>query len=235
MANTGVVYVRMVNGEETTFGVSGALWRDALVMYDRRTGSYWSQIDGRAIQGPLAGNQLQEVPAVVTTWGQWKADHPGTLVLRPDGISREGSRYDSYFRGSELGIFGTESPDPRLPGKAVVLGIRHGDHVTAVPLGRVQEAEVIEETLGEQPIVVAPVGDDDGRVYLRTLDDQVLEFEALERGTLHDRNTGSTWDVASGLATAGPLAGRKLQAIPVRRAYWFVWVAFHPDTDLFDE
>ena len=29
LANTGVVYVRVIDGKETTFGVSGALWRDS--------------------------------------------------------------------------------------------------------------------------------------------------------------------------------------------------------------
>ena len=32
----------------TTFGVSGKLWRDALIMYDRDSRSLWSQIDGVA-------------------------------------------------------------------------------------------------------------------------------------------------------------------------------------------
>lgn len=67
-----MVYARRLkNGRVLDLGVSGALYRDALVMYDRETGSYWSQITGQAIRGPLVGEKLRHLPSVVTTWGEW--------------------------------------------------------------------------------------------------------------------------------------------------------------------
>lgn len=110
---SGLVAERRVAGESTVFGVSGQLWRppglqfeasragnrtfgadvgyaDAevrnggnLVMYDEATGSYWSQILGKAICGPEAGDRLRIVPSEVTTWRAWRADHPDTRVLLP--------------------------------------------------------------------------------------------------------------------------------------------------------
>ena len=61
------MYVREIEGREVELGVSGRLWRDALVMYDRRTGSLWSQIDGRAILGPAEGQRLEEVERLKST------------------------------------------------------------------------------------------------------------------------------------------------------------------------
>ena len=52
-------------------------------MYDELTGSFWSQGIGRAICGPAAGTDLEIVPSTVTTWGEWRADHPEGEVLLP--------------------------------------------------------------------------------------------------------------------------------------------------------
>jgi len=59
------------------FGVSGLLYRDALVMYDRETNTLWSHVDGRALDGPLLGETLEPVPAIHATWTQWNALYPG--------------------------------------------------------------------------------------------------------------------------------------------------------------
>jgi hypothetical protein len=50
-------------------------------MYDRQTGTLWSQIEGRAIVGPLAGYELKRLPLEVLPWSEWRQVHPDTLVL----------------------------------------------------------------------------------------------------------------------------------------------------------
>ena len=47
------MYDREVEDKELTFGVSGKLIRNVLVMYDRETESYWSQLLGEAVDGEL--------------------------------------------------------------------------------------------------------------------------------------------------------------------------------------
>lgn len=76
------------------FGASGSAGADAevgvngnLVMYDRATRSYWSQLLGQAICGPATGTGLSIRPSTVTTWGEWRADHPDTDVLLPPPYS----------------------------------------------------------------------------------------------------------------------------------------------------
>jgi hypothetical protein len=54
-----------------------------LVMYDAATRSYWSQVLGRAICGPLTGDRLPILPSTVATWGEWRAAHPDGEVLLP--------------------------------------------------------------------------------------------------------------------------------------------------------
>ena len=91
VAHSGVVYARPnLDGRFTTFGVSGALWRDSLVMYDRTTGTLWTQLTGTAILGPRRGHVLTQIPSQVTTWAQWRERHPETLART--------SSVDSHFR-----------------------------------------------------------------------------------------------------------------------------------------
>jgi len=44
LTGTGMAWNRVLNGTETTFGVSGLLYNNNLILYDRKTESLWSQI-----------------------------------------------------------------------------------------------------------------------------------------------------------------------------------------------
>ena len=65
---TGIVYARERNGHRLTFGVSGKLMANGLIMYDDQTDSQWSQVIGQAVTGPLQGTILPMLPATHTTW-----------------------------------------------------------------------------------------------------------------------------------------------------------------------
>lgn len=152
------MYARpQVNGTPTTLGVSGMLWRDALIMYDRGTRSLWSQVNGTAIAGPERGKRLQELPSELTTWGEWRRRHPDTLVLVKPALA--GSPYDDYFADPErIGVRGSTNPDPRLPGKELVIGLERNGRFAAVPLSLVETRKVMEvEALGI-PMVITPAG-----------------------------------------------------------------------------
>lgn len=56
------MWSRAVNGRTLTFYLSGINDQNFL-MRDRETGTWWQQITGRAIAGPLKGTQLQLVPS----------------------------------------------------------------------------------------------------------------------------------------------------------------------------
>ncbi len=137
-----MVYARTLpDGKVLDLGVSGALYRDALVLYDRESESYWSQITGEALRGPMTGEKLSEIPSVVTTWGEWKKAHPDTLLLSLS-VGPRRSPYSDYFSNREkLGVLGTKNPDERLPGKTWVWGLSDGKTAVAV----------VEERLGEKP------------------------------------------------------------------------------------
>ena len=66
-----------------TLGVSGYLYRSAVLYYDFETETFWSQMTGEGVVGPQTGKRLEWLPTVVTTWKEWKAEHPETSVLAP--------------------------------------------------------------------------------------------------------------------------------------------------------
>lgn len=125
LCGSAIAFDRTVNGEVLEFGVSGKLFNSNLVMYDRNTDTYWSQIDGIAIIGELTSTQLENIPVDVVEWSGWRDAHPDSEVLSRDtGHSRRygNDPYGGYYVDSRL-IFPVENTDDRLHPKDVVFGI----------------------------------------------------------------------------------------------------------------
>jgi len=215
------VYARPeVSGTPATLGVSGMLWRDALVMYDRTTRSLWSQIDGKAVAGPMKGERLAEVPSEQTTWGKWKRRHPGTLVLVKPTL--RGSPYAGYFADPEtIGVRGSRNPDPRLGAKELVIGIERENQFAAVPLGIVEKRGVFNTEAWGVPLVVTRTAS-----FVARAGERRLMFDSAGHA-LRDRETGSIWSLESGEAIDGPLKGSRLERVSSKIAYWGVWARFH--------
>jgi hypothetical protein len=96
LCGSGVVYDPLVEAHRYTFGVSGLLYLQNLLLFDQGTESLWSQLRGQALTGPLAGTSLRLLPVSMTTWRNWQAQHPQTLVLSfQTGYKRDYAR-DPY-------------------------------------------------------------------------------------------------------------------------------------------
>ncbi len=215
-----------------TFGVSGKLVRNSLIMYDRETHSLWSHLTGGAIQGPLQGARLQMVTATQTTWAAWRRAHPDTLVL-PHDYPGQADEYAAYFRSGDAGILGRKRDDHRLPTKAKILGIRLMDHPKAYSLDAVFRVRVVNDTFESVPLAVIALSDQSAAAFRREVDGQPLSFVAGANGAILDQETGSSWDPVTGRATAGPLAGKSLTPIPATDSFWFGWIDFFPGTALY--
>jgi hypothetical protein len=243
LCGSGMTAERTVNGEETVFGVSGLLWRNDLVMYDEATESLWSQILATAIRGEETGTTLTLVPSTLTTWGEWRESHPGTVVLRPPPeshtvvgrVDRDYSRnpYGGYESSRRIGIGGSSFDDDRLHPKAQVVGVTHEGTARAYPLDAVQRAGVVNDEVNGLPVVVAAV-DSTLVAYVRVVDGETLDFVA--DGPKHLRAGGSRWRITTGTAVDGPREGTELEhANDVSPQFWFAWLDFHPETSVYGE
>ena len=87
---TGQVFNRTINGKAVVeFGTSGKLYNNNLVMYDRLSGSLWSQALGEGIVGTHAGENLTRIPFDLAYWKDWKQLYPNSMVLSTDtGFTR---------------------------------------------------------------------------------------------------------------------------------------------------
>jgi hypothetical protein len=229
------VYAREIADREFTFGVSGKLIRNVLVMYDRETESYWSQLIGEAVAGEMVGTKLDFVPSWFMTWEEWKAMHPDTVALDKDG--RRGSRdtYDTYFASDRAGVIGRTNFDERLQTKEFVLGVELDDTAVAYPFSMLNAEPLINDAIEDQEILVVFDADSGaGAVFSRAVNGRALTFEETgDKTSMTDLESGTTWDRLSGTAVEGPLAGTELERIKSVTSFWFGWVDFHPDTLLY--
>lgn len=206
-------------------------------MADRQSGSVWTHLEGKAIQGTFTGTTMAIIPILHTTWGEWLALHPDTTVLDPN------TPFSSQYRPVTIGMSGLGpafvqsllSWDPRLPESTVVVGVTSGDASQAYALDiLVDGLGALNDILGELPIVVFhDKAKAFGIAYSRVLDGDTLTFSATG-GQIVDDETGTTWN-QEGVAIDGRLAGRSLEFVTSFITEWYGWSAFHPGTGIYKE
>lgn len=145
------MYDRTLGGQTLSFIVSGALYRNSLIMLDRETGTRWSHLLGAAVVGPLKGRELEMIPHTFTTWGKWRRAHPHGLVLSPALAPYDS--YEGYYESSQTGIIGRRREDPRLEPKDVVLGVM-SPSAKAYALRDLERLGRIRDELAGQPVEV---------------------------------------------------------------------------------
>ena len=229
------MYSRIVDSEEYTFGVSGKLIMNVLVMYDRQTGTLWSQLLGLAVEGELKGKELEFLPSWQTTWADWKARHPETLAL-VKGYSGNFDPYNSYYASGQAGVIGRSNfaLEDDLYTKEFVIGVEVDGEAVAYPFSVLNQHPVIHDRIGETDVLVVFSAEGGaGAVFDRSLDGETLTFTVQNGLQLVDDQTGSTWDGLSGIALEGPLAGQSLERVKSTTIFWFGWADFYPETEIF--
>ncbi len=145
------MYAREIQGRDYTFDFGQGLVKDNLLIVDRETSSVWSQLDGKAVSGPLTGTPLPVIPSMQTTWKFWRERHPDTRVMVVQDV--EGNPY--IYRNRKPG-----SPRPKekptehnlaLLGYGLVI---NGEAIY-FPFSELDKATTpIEMKLGDEPITL---------------------------------------------------------------------------------
>lgn len=81
---TGLVFDRRVDEHVLTFHMGENDAGGWMTMRDEQTGTLWSAFAGIAQEGPLAGKQLQRLPATYAFWFAWKDYYPETAVFKEE-------------------------------------------------------------------------------------------------------------------------------------------------------
>jgi hypothetical protein len=231
LCGSGILFETKVEQlpQPLVFGSSGFLYRSNKLMYDTATNSLWNQFTGRPVVGPLTGSGivLKTRPVVITSWAEWRSEHPETRVADIEtGFARDyspGAAYASYFDSPEL-MFPTLVDQSKLKQKDYVFALRSSNVEKAWPLDLFEGGAVINDTAGVLDLVL--VGDAATRT-VRAYRSGGLEFEAgATRAEL--KADGEVWRITEEALVAQ--SGRTLGRLPGHISYWFAWSGYFGKT-----
>lgn len=250
LCNASLAFSRVVDGRTLDFGTTGWLRMSDLVMYDRQTFSFWQQLSGEGIVGELTGARLTEVPSAIVAMAAFREAHPEGRVL-----SRDTGHWRSYGRNPYVGYDRIDDNpflavgDGRLAPMQRVLAVRGDGWQRIYPLRLFQDRDLIQEQVHGVPVLVIggrqvrsalDAGSiDEGRhvptaiAFDRRIDGEALDF-VFDGQTLRDRQTDSRWS-RLGRAEHGPLTGRALTPLPGGVHFAFAWLAFNPDSAIYQD
>ena len=239
LCNTPMVFSSEVDGKKFTFELAGNRGNN-FFMRDLETNSHWQQIGGDCFEGPMKGKRLTMVPFLYTTWGEWRTQHPDTLVLVPEPAYKEA--YDFMNNRISNWAFGSNKKpgrelireqDNRLPNYEQVIGIEVGNAHKAYPVSELRKESVVNDNVGPAAVLVVYIsGIDTTTAFSRVLNGRTLTFRPGDAGKIVDNDTGSTWN-SYGECIAGKLKGQKLDRVIPEPGAWFAWAEFHPDTEVY--
>jgi len=157
LTGTGIVWKGEVEGQKTTFGVSGKLYNTNLIPYDRATDSYWTQIGLECVNGESIGNKITTIPVIETSWATWSEAYPNSQVMNTNtGFSRnyESYPYGDYRTNDDNIIFPVSNLDSRLPAKERVLAVLSSSTTKVYSIELFETGRVIEDNIDGEDIVV---------------------------------------------------------------------------------
>jgi hypothetical protein len=236
------VWTRIINGRVLHFYLAG-INNQNFLMRDRETGTWWQQITGKAIYGPLQGAALDLVLSDELTFGQWRTESPSGQVLAP--VAKYTKEYDSNWEPDVAKLPVVISfPGTELKSRDIVIGLTIDGAARSYPWETfAKQSPVLDRVNGTPLLLVLGPDGKSFRVFLRRIDGHDAEFFLQANSsadpaahnkdwTMLDTTTASQWNF-QGCATSGPAQGKCLARIPALKDYWFDWRNYHPDTTVY--
>ena len=227
------MWARTVDGQALHFHLAG-IHNQNFLMRDEETGSFWQQVSGRCIAGPLKGKELARVHSDELTLAQFTAEAPQGTVLLPEP-ERSAQAYERDWE-PQIDRLPTvvDTSDTQLGPRALVAGVALGGAARAYLATTLEAQRVIVDEVGKTPVLLWSRGGRALRGFDRTVDGTARLFAPGPGETIVDAETGSAWDFR-GCATSGALAGKCLQPVQVLWDYWFDWRAYNPSSSVFGQ
>ena len=227
---------REVDGVTLTFHLAG-INNQNFLMRDEQTGTYWQQISGRAISGPLAGKALPLIHCDELTFGLWKSEEPrGTILKDVAEFVREYSPKDWDVRMRRVPTVISHAQHGLAP-RDLMLGVHAGEAARAFPYEVVAREKLVIDRVGMEPVLLV-VGPDNQsvRAFSRKLPGGrgVADFYRINEGDglMMDSISASRWNFR-GCAVEGAMKGACLAPLEVIKDYWFDWREYNPQTTVF--
>jgi len=220
------VWGREVDGLRLTFHLAG-INNQNFLMRDEETGTYWQQISGRAISGPLSGQTLPVVRFDELTFALWKSEQPDGTVLR------DVAAYVSDYARKDWDVRMRKAPtvlsyaQPGLAPRDLMLGVAAFGAARAFPYDAVVKEKLVLDREAGQPVLLVVGPDGQSVRAFRAPSD--FYRTAGSSALMMDATTGSQWNF-QGCSVEGPSKGACLESVAAIKDYWFDWRHYHPDT-----
>jgi hypothetical protein len=231
-----------VNGKALHFYLAG-INNQNFLMRDQETGTWWQQITGKAIYGPLQGAALQLVLSDELSFGEWRSESPSGKVLAP--VAKYTKEYDSNWEPQVAKLPVVISfPGTELKSRDVVVGLTLDGAARAYPWETfAKQSPVVDRVNGTPLLLVLGPDGKSFRVFVSRIDGRDAEFFLQSNASaggpsekkdwiLLDTTTASQWNF-QGCASSGPAQGKCLDRVPALKDYWFDWRNYHPDTTVY--
>lgn len=229
VCRTGRVYSPLIDGAPDNFRLVGMDHFNAM-FEDSRTKSWWRQVSGEAITGPLKGKILSEIPSSQMTLTAWLELHPDSYILQPDSSFKDS--YENLKNYDEGKMEGKLERHDSLSwkDKSWVVGVAQGLSATAYDWNDLLRLRVINDQIENVPIVIALEKDSASfHVWSRIIGKDTLRFTFDEKQNLLLDQKSNSWNW-TGRCNDGALVGSKLNFVQAYQEYWHSWRTFHPQT-----
>jgi len=164
-----------VSGRALHFYLAG-INNQNFLMRDKESGTWWQQITGKAIYGPLKGASLELVAYDELTFGEWKSEVSGGQVLAE--VPKYAKKYESNWEPETAKLPVVISfPGTELKSRDIVVGLQVNGASRAYPWDTlVKQSPVIDHASGT-PLLIAVAPDKKSfRVFLSRIDGKDAEF-----------------------------------------------------------
>ena len=200
-----------MDGLTLTFHLAG-INNQNFLMKDEETGTYWQQVSGKGLSGPLAGQSLKLVSADHLTYGQWKAEQPAGTIFKD--VAADAADYAA--KPWEEAIVKQTRREP-------VIGVTAFGVERAYDEAQVLREKLIADRLGSVPVILV-VGPDEKSIRMFQVAEGVEFFRTGGSEFMID-STGGKWDFRGCTPE-----GLCLERVDTIQDYWFDWITYHPNT-----
>jgi hypothetical protein len=179
------------------------------LMRDKETGTWWQQITGKAIYGPLKGAVLELVLSDELTFGEWKSEVSAGKVLAE--VPKYVKEYDSNWEPETAKYPVVISfPGTELKSRDVVVGLEMDGPGRAYPWDTLVKQSPVVDRVNGTPLLVA-VGPDGKsfRVFISRIDGKDTEFFLKGEGESAGTAKAETKTEKSAVAAPAPPAATK--------------------------
>jgi hypothetical protein len=186
----------MVNGKDETFRLVGMDHFNAM-FEDATTKSWWRQVNGQVVAGPLKGTRLKELPSQQSTLSAWLREYPNSLILQPDTLfNKKYNELTDFDKGTiKSGLEKRDSGSWQM--KSWVIGVVHNNFAKAYDWNELVEKRMIEDSLPGLPLIIMLEKDSTSfHVWNRRVNGHYLRFTTTDEAEMFkDINTKSVWNM----------------------------------------